>query len=318
MVIEALKSDESPVCWHGHVGLSVDHINGRDVIDCETCGFLHVVPLPQQCELEAAYREAYYSDEKPAYLKRATADLSWFELGFHDRLNLYHQHLPTDQRHLLEIGSGPGWFLKTAQDAGWSVLGVEPSRQAAQHARSLGIRIIEGFFGTDLETSLETYDVVQLINMLEHVPDPINIVNRIREHLNPGGLISVTVPNDFNPFQMSLNVCGDMDPWWVVPEHHLNYFTFDSLSKLLTSAGFEIIEKTSSFPIEMFLMFGVNYVGNDEVGRACHEQRKQFDLMLEDSGFGDTRRDLYRALASIGCGREATIIAKKSDATANA
>jgi hypothetical protein len=100
-------------------------------------------------------------------------------------------------------------------------------------------------------------------------------------------------------------------PWWLAPPHHLNYFDFDSLSGLLERLGLEVMEAMTSFPMELFLLMGENYVGNDALGRECHTRRKRFDLSLEKAGLGHVRRKLYGALAKAGLGREAIIVARK-------
>jgi hypothetical protein len=63
--------------------------------------------------------------------------------------------------------------------------------------------------------------------------------------------------------------------------------------------------------MELFLMMGEDYIGKDDVGRACHNRRKSFDLAFEAAGLGDKRRAFYRALADLGIGREAVLIAAK-------
>ena len=65
----------------------------------------------------------------------------------------------------------------------------------------------------------------------------------------------------------------------------------------LTRLGFPVAERTTSFPMEAFLLMGENYVGDPALGRACHTKRKRFDLALEQAGLGETRRAFYRALA---------------------
>ena len=97
----------------------------------------------------------------------------------------------------------------------------------------------------------------------------------------------------------------------MVPPHHLNYFDFDSLDALLTRLGLKVMERTPSFPMEAFAMMGENYPGDPALGRACHNKRKKFDLAFEAAGLKETRRDFYRALARLGIGREAIVIAVK-------
>jgi hypothetical protein len=57
---------------------------------------------------------------------------------------------------------------------------------------------------------------------------------------------------------------------------------------------------------------GENYVNDPALGRACHHRRKKFDLAFEAAGLKETRRGFYRALAELGIGREAVVIAVKT------
>ena len=232
---------------HDHDGPLITRAKGYDVIGCALCGFRHVVPLPDAAELERAYREAYYREEKPNFLAHAGEDQEWAELAQKDRLECFERLLPETKRRLLDVGSGPGFFLKTAKDRGWNVRGIEPSRQAAAHARELGLEVIEGFFNTESARSLGAFDVVHLNNVLEHVPDPSDLISSARDLLSPGGLLCLNVPNDFTPFQASARASLSLPEWWVAPPHHLNYFDFESLSILVTKAGFDIREKMTSF-----------------------------------------------------------------------
>ncbi len=305
-------SAETTIAWQGHEGKRLAHVKGYDVIDCAACGFRHALPLPEPLQLEQAYREQYYAEEKPTFLSHAGEDQAWAELAQNDRLEIFEHILAPSRRSLLDIGSGPGFFLRTAKARGWQVMGIEPSRQAAAHARSLGVAVTEGFFNAESAPGLGCFDVVHLNNVLEHVPDPGGILTLAHERLNSGGVICVNVPNDFSAFQLAGRGAVGASEWWVAPPHHLNYFDFDSMSLLLTRLGFTVIERTTSFPMEAFLMMGENYTNDPQLGRACHNKRKRFDLALEAAGLRETRRAFYRALAQAGIGREAVVIAVKS------
>ncbi|HEY0302174.1 MAG TPA: class I SAM-dependent methyltransferase [Rhizomicrobium sp.] len=299
------------VAWAGHEGPCLGRRNGFDVIHCALCGFRHAVPLPAAADLEREYRDAYYADEKPTYLVHANEDQQWAELAQTDRLDVFERLLGPGRRRLLDIGSGPGFFLKTAKNRGWDVMGIEPSRQAAAHARGLGIEVAEGFFGPKTAPALGRFDAVNLTNMLEHVPDPAAILLAARDVLEPGGVLCAGVPNDFSPFQIAAAATQATGEWWIAPPHHLNYFDFATLASLLERLGFEVKEKTTIFPIEAFLLMGDNYIADPALGRASHAKRKRFDLALEAAGLKETRRAFYRALAETGLGREAVVIAIK-------
>ena len=294
-----------------HNGPRIAHAKAHDVIDCFDCGFKHALPLPDPAALEREYRENYYADEKPNFIAHAGEDQAWFELAQNDRLEIFEKLLPASRRRLLDIGCGPGFFLSTAIKRGWQAHGFEPSRQAAAHARSLGATVTEGFFGTDAAKTLGKFDTVNLTNVLEHVPDPVAILKAAIGLLESGGVLCVGVPNDFSPLQIAARSAAGTGDWWVAPPHHLNYFDFDSLANLMSRLGLTIADRTTSFPMEAFVMMGENYVGDAELGRTCHTKRKRFDFAFEKAGLSQTRRDFYRAMAKLGIGREAVVIATK-------
>jgi hypothetical protein len=132
-----------------------------------------------------------------------------------------------------------------------------------------------------------------------------------RSLLAAEGLVCVVAPNDYSPLQQALrSVCG-YRPWWVAPPHHVNYFDFDSLERLLSSCGFQMMLREATFPIDMFLLMGDNYVDNSVLGRQCHAKRKLFEQNLALAGLGGVKRRLYQTLAESGIGREVLAVARK-------
>jgi len=286
-----------------HTGPIIDHVDSWDVVDCETCGFAHIVPVPSVDDLVEIYRDDYYTTEKPLYLNHHAEDLEWWRLVYGERLKELEALLPEGGRRMLDVGSGPGYFLQTAIGRGWKVQGVEPSTHAAEHARGLGIPVVNGFFDADMAKELGEFDVVHMSEVLEHIPDPHALVDATISAMRPGGLLYAMVPNEYNPVQAVLRDHCGFEPWWVSPPHHINYFTASSLECLLEAHGLDVVFREATFPIDMFLLMGQNYVGNDELGRQCHGLRKTFEMNLLESGRGDLMRDLYRSFAQLGLGR---------------
>ena len=298
--------------WEGHSGELLDTKNNFDVIDCKQCEHKHIVPIPTDEELIKVYEDEYYSEEKPLYIERMKEDWEWWKLSYDDRYDSFEELLSKDRRKILDIGSGPGFFLKRGKERGWEITGVEPSKQAFEYSsKELGLNIYNMFLNQDTKNDLDRFDIIHMSEVLEHIPDPRSLLNIAFEKLNPGGLVCVVVPNDYNPFQIALqNACG-YNPWWVAPPHHINYFYFDSLSVLLEKVGYKVVHKESTFPIDMFLLMGRNYVCNDELGRECHKMRKNLELNLAKAGKNSTKRNLYTSLAQSGIGREIILIGQK-------
>jgi len=299
--------------WQGHHGPLLDVKDGFDVIDCTTCGFIHVTPVLTEQALETIYQHEYYTEEKPLYIERFIEDLDWWNIAYGDRYDTFEAKLLSTSRRILDIGSGPGYFLKHGKDRGWDVVGIEPSRLAAAHARSLGLNIVEAFLNESIAPELGQFDVIHLSEVLEHIPDPAKLLRLAHSMLVPGGLLCVVVPNDYSPVQGALRVACNYQPWWVAAPHHLNYFNRSSLTELTKRSGFEVLHTESTFPIDLFLLMGDNYIGNDELGRSCHNRRMQLEKNLTLAGRNDLKRQLYRALSQIDIGREICLYAEKPE-----
>lgn len=137
---------------------------------------------------------------------------------------------------LLEVGSGLGFILDAFRSDGWQVQGVEPDRNAMQYASTkLGIEtrnaILESAGIPD-----HSIDVVVMLHVIEHVPDPVGTLKRIYKVLKPGGHLVLETPRyDTLMFRLlgrrerSLSCDG-----------HIFFFTTDSLRKAYEKAGFAL------------------------------------------------------------------------------
>ena len=297
---------------NSHLGELIGSSNNFDIIECVECGFKHVTPIPSDNDLEKFYSHEYYQMDKPFYIEHYIEDKEWWDLVYADRYEILESNLPPNRRKILDIGSGPGLFMKLGESLGWQVKGIEPSTEAAKYSKEiLKLDIEEVFFDETSAKTLGKFDVINMGEVLEHLPDPAAVLNLAHRTLNEDGLICLIVPNDFNPFQEILHESVGFKPWWIAPPHHLNYFNQRSLTSLVEGCGFEVVLKETTFPIEMFLMMGENYIDDNDLGRKCHGLRKQFEINLLKFGNKELRRKLYSGFASAGVGREILMIARK-------
>jgi 2-polyprenyl-3-methyl-5-hydroxy-6-metoxy-1,4-benzoquinol methylase len=156
------------------------------------------------------------------------------------------------------------------------------------------------------------YEFVHMSEVLEHVPDPRAALRRVVDLLRPRGVVCVVVPNDYNVLQAAIRSYAGEQPWWLAPPHHINYFTVKSIYNLLSAVGFRIVDLFTTFPMEFFLLAGAHYIDDPAVGRHCHALRKVFEINMELAGLGTAKRQLYRALANHGVGRDIVIFGRKA------
>lgn len=296
--------------WEGHHGSLLDTVNGYDVIACEQCGFRHIVAVPTEAELAEYYRKTYYTGNKQDYIARQQEDLEWWELAYAARLDLFAQRLGGKPGRILDVGCGPGFFLRHARNAGWATVGVEPADQAAEHARSLGLEVVQAPLSEAFSHGLGQFDVVYSHGVLEHLREPLSFMATARELLVAGGLLFVSVANDYNPLQQVLRESMGYPPWWLVPPQHINYFDLPTLRSAVERSGFEIIHNTATFPMELFLLMGDDYIRQPALGRASHGRRRAMELALARGNPG-LLSQLYESMAALGIGRQLEITARK-------
>lgn len=138
---------------------------------------------------------------------------------------------------LLDVGAGSGILVEEAGRMGFDAEGVEPSALLAGTAKSLGLNVREGTL-EDIPPSGE-YRVITMIDVIEHVTNPVELLSQAMERLAPGGALALVTP-DVNSF--AARVMGWR--WWHYRIAHLSYFSSDTLKMLYEKAGLRLIYKT--------------------------------------------------------------------------
>lgn len=159
----------------------------RTYFRCPACSLIHLVrKTEEQDDPLSYYRENYYNDYADDQSERDRMHLNDHILNLIETNGI--------KGRLLDIGCGCGFFLRTARDRCWDIQGVDPSEQSIAKAREL---VGEGAsVGTlqDVNTG-SLFDVVTMINVLDHLRSPDKALARSWEILRSGGLLYLRFPN---------------------------------------------------------------------------------------------------------------------------
>lgn len=279
------------------------------VIDCGACGWAHLDPLPHPDDLALMYEREYYedADDPTSWLAKDRREVDYWALEFADKAAVWSAALGGRTGRVLDVGCSGGLLLEFLAQRGWRAEGIEPSTTAVRECQRLGLSVHAGLYG-DVALPPASFDVVHARLVLEHLATPAQFVAWAFALLRPGGVLTVQVPNEFNRLQRLAQAELGKPAWYVAPPFHLNYFTFESLERLVVRAGFEVLERDASFPVEWFLLMGDDYIGDDAMGASIHAKRMLLEQRLEQAGL---RAPLHAHLAAEGVGREAIVHARK-------
>lgn len=150
-------------------------------------------------------------------------------------LDLLAKHVPSGR--LLEVGCGHGLLLDEARRRGYDTEGLELSVDAARHARdALGLSVRETVL-EDTALDGERYDAVLLIDVLEHLDDPVAALERAGSLLAPGGALVIVTPD---PSSLTARVAGAR--WWGYLPAHFCLIPRAILRELIRARGLVLAE----------------------------------------------------------------------------
>lgn len=221
----------------------VDH--SYEVRRCLDCGLEQMFPVPTPAELKTLYESHYNFGGERKTLYTNLRD--WFFSSLLYRLWIRVDgdvafHSRRGSGRLLDIGCNEGRGLKIYARNGFRVEGLELNQTAAAVAREAGFIVHTSDIG-DLSGSTP-YDVVVLSNVLEHAPDPRQMLRDICRKLKPGGQVWISCPNSRSWLR---TVFGSLWINWHVP-FHITHFSAETLEKLLRETGFATIETRQITP----------------------------------------------------------------------
>ncbi len=205
-------------------------------LQCDNCSLVYLNPRPAMTEFERIYPSNYHAfnfSEKDfglvfkirAWLESRRA-LSWCK------------NIP-DNAHILDVGCGDGFHLKLLNKYGkkdWQLEGVDFDERAVTMARKSGLTVHQGKVQT-AALSKETYDLAFMIQTIEHLDNPPEVLMHINSLLKPGGKLVIVTDNT-----------GSIDFKWFKKRYwggyhfprHWNLFNRKSLAALAVKTGYKV------------------------------------------------------------------------------
>lgn len=216
------------------------------VEQCVTCGGLFTNPRPNDLNISKYYHSSdYISHARSArsFTERLYMRVRNYMISL--KIRFLNNFLPVSAR-VLDIGCGTGDFAEALNKRGYEAMGYEPNPGASKIAEEKGIKLVTGEQAL-LNIPDQTFDAITLWHVLEHLHQPVQMLEQCKRLLKPGGVLLLATPMH-NCFDASFY----KNEWaaWDLPRHLL-HFSRESLVNLLERQGFEP-RKRKGMPFDSF------------------------------------------------------------------
>ncbi|MDX2254016.1 MAG: class I SAM-dependent methyltransferase [Pseudanabaenaceae cyanobacterium bins.39] len=223
-------------------------IDQGKLISCQNCKLVFYVPRPTAEELtnfynHQAYRQDYAQSvmSSPDFVANRYQDLKQI-------VSKYDPHLfNRKDKIFLDIGCGLGSLLQQAIADQWQVQGTEISPEAVLQANiDIRDRILVGDI-LSLDLPEQYFDLITIYHVIEHLIDPMAVLNKIQKLLKPDGILFIETPN-----LDSLGAKIRGKNWSnIIPPEHINYYNPKSIANSLKVAGFAKFKVFTNTPYKI-------------------------------------------------------------------
>ena len=207
------KSKSNSVFMKGNAYNNRDHI---ELLKCSNCGFVYSKSV-----------NIDYSSFGKAASKQTTPKLQKISdsQGISELVSIIMDKSGIKQGKMLDFGCGVGLMLRGFKDRGFDALGIEESEAFRKMLAKDGISSVSSL--TDISDQTGQFDIVIIKDVIEHLENPLDILNQLITFISPSGFLYIRAPNRYAyPFH-----------WAVDTKGHVNHFTPAQLKKIINNHG---------------------------------------------------------------------------------
>jgi SAM-dependent methyltransferase len=249
--------------------------NGFNLVKCSECGLLFVKPRPDDNEITQAHKTGVH---------RGAEEISVTGIFRYDKIrdylktldDLIEDHSAMDGKDWLDIGCGYGEFLLALQkftDGKIILRGMEPNIHKKKAAVKKGLDVSS----FDLDAHTYQYDVISLLNVYSHLPDPATFIFSCKRLLKPGGELFLETGDTANLSSRDHSRPFDL------PDH-LSFASEGIVVSILERSGFEII-KIMKYPC---LKLNLTFFAKEIVKVFLPNKKPRFKMLFQRKSYAKT------------------------------
>lgn len=250
------------------------------IVTCEKCDLTFATKQPR--DFDDVYSQNDYLEKSIlSYDKNRKYRIKRFGLERIEILKKYKK-----KGKLLDFGCGTGWFLEGAKDH-FESYGVE-------YSDNIRNWLLEKFniktFKTLDNIKQEKFDIITAFDVIEHVPDPLDLLNNLKKKLKKDGIIFIYTPN-FD--SMGFNYLG-LKNNLLCPPNHLFYFNKKSFDYMCKKINLKIVE-TQYRGLDIGDIYAmINENGNKKIANFLNQNSTLFQKFLDNIGYSNHVRFILK------------------------
>jgi 2-polyprenyl-3-methyl-5-hydroxy-6-metoxy-1,4-benzoquinol methylase len=269
------------------------------VAECKNCSFLFI---PQYFSQRISY-EDYKGEEVLEQVRRGN---NWLKMQRHLlRFKFIKKFQP--QGDLFDLGTGWGHFLSTGRELGYNVHGIEVSEMPCKYAREELNLPVENVNFFNMKIKKSAYDLITMWDVLEHIPDADEVINRCNLMLRDNGYIILQVPQIDSIISKMLK-----ENWNMISSGHVNLFSKKTIRKLFEDRGFKIQKIKSSFEFKLFLMYVLGKKKKSEAAKQEYFNKTTEKPVWMLKTMVTAHNLIYNLMSILKVGDEMMVVAKKN------
>lgn len=230
------------------------------VVRCTECELIFLDPMPTAEALPSVYPPSY----KPFHFNKGKKSLI---MHVRDSLDIrkasrFIGKIAT-KASVLDVGCGDGRYLGILKQVApdWELHGIDFGDEAIGRCRQLGISVTKGMY-EDTDFGQNRFNLINLNQVIEHVPDPASVVEKIYGELKPDGILNIETPS-LDGWDAKLFHSGLWGGYHF--PRHLTFFTEATLGRFLENRGFDI-EAVEYMPSPVFWVFSWHHCWAESIG----------------------------------------------------